>query len=295
MNSASKWLLASRPKTLPAAAAPVIVGTAVAFWQQSFVLVPAMVTLLTALLLQIGANLANDVFDYYRGVDVPERLGPIRVTAAGLLSPRQVVIAMAGVFGAACVMGIYLFTVAGWPILVIGLSAIIAALAYTGGPFPYGYYGLGDLLVFLFFGPVAVIGTYYIQTRTATVEVLWSSIPIGLITVAILVVNNLRDIRTDRATGKRTLAVHMGVKGTRLEYLVCLILAYLSLIGMWVLLPIPIWIFLAFVTIPLAYKLVKLVFTQAGRPLNLALAGTGQLDLLFGLLFSAGFVLGRLL
>jgi len=295
MNSASKWLLASRPKTLPAAATPVIVGSAVAFWHYSFELLPALVTLMTALLLQVGANLANDVFDYYRGVDVPERLGPIRVTAAGLLSARQVVIAMAVVFGVACVLGIYLFTVAGWPILVIGLSAIIAALAYTGGPFPYGYYGLGDLMVFLFFGPVAVIGTYYIQTRSVTAEVFWSSIPVGLITVAILVVNNLRDIRTDGATGKRTLAVHMGVDGTRIEYLVCLILTYLSLIGMWVLLQMPIWIFMAFGTIQFAYKLVKMVFTQTGRPLNRALAGTGQLDLFFGLLFSAGLVLDRLL
>ena len=295
MNSASKWLLASRPKTLPAAAAPVIVGSAVAFWHQSFVLFPALVTLLTALLLQVGANLANDLFDYYRGVDVPERLGPIRVTASGLLPPRQVAAAMGFVFGAAIILGMYLFTVAGWPILVIGLSAIIAALAYTGGPFPYGYYGLGDLFVFLFFGPVAVFGTYYIQTMTISAEALWSSIPIGLITVAILVVNNLRDIRTDGATGKHTLAVSLGAQGTRIEYLVCLILAYLSLIGMWVLLPMPIWIFLAYISIPLAYRLVKMVFAQTGRPLNRALAGTGQLDLLFGLLFSAGFVLGRLL
>lgn len=295
MNSASKWLLASRPKTLPAAAAPVLVGSAVAFWQYSFALVPALVTLLTALLLQVAANLANDVFDYYRGVDVPERLGPIRVTASGLLSPRQVVIGLVGVLGVACLLGGYLFTVAGWPILVIGLSAIIAALAYTGGPFPYGYYGLGDLFVFVFFGPVAVMGTYYIQALTVNQEAFWASIPIGLITVAILVVNNLRDIGTDRATGKRTLAVRLGAQGTRIEYLVCLILAYLSLIGMAVLQTMPIWIFLAYGTLPQAYILVKMVFTQAGRPLNRALAGTGQLELLFGLLFSAGLVLGRIL
>jgi len=294
MKSANKWLLATRPRTLPAAAAPVIIGSAVAYWQHSFVWIPALVTLMTALLLQVGANLANDVFDYHRGVDVPERLGPLRVTAAGLLTPRQVVIAMGIVFGAASILGIYLLTFAGWPILVIGLSAIVAALAYTGGPFPYGYYGLGDLFVFLFFGPVAVMGTYYIQTATVSAESLWSSIPVGFLTVAILVVNNLRDIRTDGATGKRTLAVRLGANGTRIEYLVCLVLAYLSLIGMWVLLPMPIWIFLAFGTIPLAYKLMKLVFTQAGRPLNVALAGTGQLDLLFGLLYSAGLVLGRL-
>ncbi len=295
MNAASKWLLASRPKTLPAAAAPVVVGSAVAFWQDSFALVPALVTLLTALLLQVAANLANDVFDYYRGVDVPERLGPMRVTASGLLSPRQVVIGLVGVLGVACMLGGYLFTVAGWPILVIGLSAIIAALAYTGGPFPYGYYGLGDLFVFVFFGPVAVMGTHYIQALTVTRAAFWASIPIGLITVAILVVNNLRDIGTDRATGKRTLAVRLGVHGTRIEYLVCLVLAYLSLIGMGVLQNMPIWIFLAYGTLPQAYFLVKMVITQAGRPLNRALAGTGQLDLLFGLLFSAGLVLGRIL
>ncbi len=289
------WVLAIRPKTLPAAAAATIVGSAVALHEGVFDLLPAMACLLTALLLQVGANLSNDLFDYYRGADTAERLGPLRVTQSGLLTPAQVRNGMLVVFGAALMLGLYLFWVAGWPVIVMGLSSIIAALAYTGGPFPFGYYGLGDLMVFIFFGPVAVIGTYFIQAQDAFRPDLSlpASAPMGLLIVAILVVNNLRDIHTDRKTNKRTLAVRLGVTGTRVEYTICVALAYLSLFWIWLAGGGP-GTLLAWLSLPLAWKQVRAVWTQSGRPLNLTLAGTGQLTLFFGVLLSIGIVTSTL-
>jgi 1,4-dihydroxy-2-naphthoate octaprenyltransferase len=281
------WLLAIRPKTLPAAAASTIVGAAAAFYDGMFRLGPAVACLLAALLLQIGANLANDVFDYYRGADTQARLGPVRVTQAGLLKPGQVLLGMWVVFGLAALLGLYLFLEAGWPVLLIGLASIAAAVAYTGGPFPFGYYGLGDLVVFIFFGPVAVCGTYFVQAGRVSSLSLWSSLPMGFLITAILVVNNLRDIATDRAAGKRTLAVRLGESGTRWEYLLCLAAAYLVpfLMGM---VGFSYWGLLSWFSLPLAASQTRLVWTQAGRPLNLALAGTGRLTLVYGLLFSLG-------
>jgi len=284
------WLLAIRPKTLPAAAASAIVGSAAAFQEGVFRWGPAMACLLAALLLQIGANLANDVFDYYRGADTQARLGPLRVTQAGLLRPGQVLLGMWIIFGLAALLGVYLFLQAGWPVLLIGLASIAAALAYTGGPFPFGYFGLGDLVVFIFFGPVAVCGTYFVQAGRVSSLAVGSSLPMGFLITAILVVNNLRDIVTDRQAGKRTLAVRLGERGTRWEYLLCLIAAYLIPPGLgafgftW-------WTLLAWLSIPLAASQTRLVWTQAGRPLNQALAGTGRLTLVYALLFSLGLVL----
>jgi 1,4-dihydroxy-2-naphthoate octaprenyltransferase len=212
------WMLAARPKTLPAAAAPVIVGSAAAFVDGAFQPLPALAALLAALLLQIGANLANDVFDFHKGADTQERLGPVRVTQSGMLSPEQVMGGMWVTFGLAALLGLYLAWVGGWPIILIGVASIAAAILYTGGPFPFGYYGLGDLFVFIFFGLVAVCGTYYIQVAALTPLAIWSSIPMGLLITAILVVNNLRDIDTDRQAGKRTLAVRLGTEGARWEY-----------------------------------------------------------------------------
>jgi 1,4-dihydroxy-2-naphthoate octaprenyltransferase len=254
-----------------------------------------MAALLTALLLQVGANLANDVFDYNRGADNAQRLGPVRVTSAGLLRPREVLVGMWVVFGIAILLGIYLTVVAGWPVVLIGLAAILGAIAYTGGPFPFGYYGLGDLFVFIFFGPVAVVGTYYVQAMGVSLGAVWASVPMGLLTVAILVVNNLRDIETDRRAGKRTLAVRLGVKGTRIEYLLCLVGAYLCLLLMWVTGALPLGVLLAWLSIPRAVGMARMIYTQSGRPLNIALAGTGQLELLFALLFAIGLVLMKAL
>ena len=286
------WMLAIRPRTLPAATAPVITGSAVAFWDGLFHPGPAFAALLAALLLQIGANLANDVFDFHRGADTAERLGPTRVTQAGLLTPRQVKGGMWVCFGLAAVLGIYLTLVAGWPVLLIGLASIAAAIAYTGGPFPLGYYGLGDLAVFIFFGLAAVCGTYYIQALKLSWLAFGSSLPMGFLITAILVVNNLRDIDTDRSAGKHTLAVRLGVNGTRWEYLLLVGGSYAVPPVLWLSGLAPAWVLLAWISLPLAISLVRKVWTLKGRPLNKALGGTGQLALLFSLLFSLGLVIG---
>jgi 1,4-dihydroxy-2-naphthoate polyprenyltransferase len=288
------WTLAARPKTLPAAAATAIVGSAAAFWAGKFQLFPSLACLFGALLIQIGANLANDVYDYYRGADTHERLGPVRVTQAGLLSPGQVLAGMWITFGLAALLGIYLFLHAGWPVLLIGGASILAALAYSGGPLPFGYFGLGDLMVFIFFGPVAVIGTFFVQAKSVEPIAVWSSLPMGFLITGILVVNNLRDIQTDAATGKQTLAVRIGKKGARREFTACVIAAYLVAPVMIAIGVGPVWTLLVFLSLPQAVSQNRLVWRLEGRPLNQALAGAGQLTLVYGLLFSFGLVLSSL-
>ncbi len=287
--------MASRPKTLPAAAAPVIVGTAVAFSEGRFSPGPALAALLGALLLQVGANLANDVFDYKKGADTVARLGPVRVTQAGLLAPGQVLAGMWLTFGLAALAGLYLFAVGGWPILAIGLLSIAAAIAYTGGPFPLGYYGLGDLFVFIFFGLVAVGGTYYVQAGTVSPAVLGAAVPVGLLATAILVVNNLRDIETDRAAGKRTMAVRLGTRGAQAEYLLLLAGAYAAPLLLALAGQASPWIMLAWLSGLLLPPLLRLIFREKGRPLNQALAATARLELVYSILLAAGFIAGRLL
>ena len=290
-----RWILAARPKTLPAAASPVIVGTAVAIGEGLFNLGPALAAMMGALLLQIGANLANDVFDYKKGADAGERLGPLRVTQAGLLTPRQVTRGMWLILGLAVVTGVYLALVGGWPIVVIGLLSIASAIAYTGGPFPLGYHGLGDLFVFVFFGPAAVCGTYYVQAGELSEIAWWAAAPMGLLTMAILAVNNLRDIETDRAAGKKTLAVRFGVRGTRAEYLLLVGMAYLAPLAMWLADVTTLWALLSWLSLPLALSPIRLVLQKRERALNQALAQTARLELIYGLLFSIGLIAsGRL-
>ena len=221
------WLLAFRPKTLWAAVAPVLVGTALAAREGSVRPLVTVAILAAAVLIQVGANLANDVYDYLKGADTEGRLGPARVTARGLLAPSQVKAGMVLAFGVAIMIGFYLAWVGGCPIVVIGLASIAVAIAYTGGPWPLGYHGLGDLLVFLFFGVVAVYGAVYLHTDLFLPASLWGAIPMGALATAILVVNNYRDIDTDLRAGKRTLAVRLGRRGTRVEYIGLLVLAYL--------------------------------------------------------------------
>lgn len=282
--------MAIRPKTLPAAASGVVMGCALAWRDGAFQALPALAALLVALLLQIGSNVANDVFDFERGADTSERQGPLRVTQAGLLTPAQVKRGMWVIFGLAAVIGLYLAFLRGWVVIAIGLAAILSAIAYTGGPFPLGYYGLGDLFVFLFFGLAAVAGTYFVQVGSVSPAAWWMSVPVGLIVTAILVVNNLRDIENDRKGNKNTLAVRLGVCGTHVEYLLCLVGAYLVIpLAAWQGL-IPWFALLTWLSLPLAVKTARTVFTQAGRPLNAALAGTGQLALVFSLLFLVGMV-----
>jgi 1,4-dihydroxy-2-naphthoate octaprenyltransferase len=196
-------------------------------------------------------------------------------------------------FGLATLVGLYLVFVGGWPIVAIGLLSIAAGIAYTGGPFPLGYNGLGDLFVFIFFGLVAVGGTYYVQAGTVSAAAWWAAVPVGLLATAILVVNNLRDIETDLAAGKKTLAVRFGRYGAQVEYTLLLIGAYLTPLLIWLSGAATPWVLLAWLSLPLARPLLRLVWREQGRVLNQALAGTARLELVYGLLFSAGFILGR--
>lgn len=292
ISPAQAWLMAIRPKTLPAAVAPVVVGTALAWADGVFVLLPAVAALVAALLIQIGTNLANDYFDYVQGADVTGRKGPVRVAQSGLISLPHLRIGMAIIFSLAALVGVYLIAVGGWPILVVGVASLVSAVAYTGGPFPIGYHGLGDLFVFVFFGLAAVCGTYYVQALSLTPGALLAAVPIGALTTAILVVNNLRDIDTDRRTGKRTLAVMIGPRATRLEYLVLLVVAYAVPVLLWVSDWATPWVLLPLLTIPLTVSLARTLYqTVDGAPLNKALAGTANLDLLFSILFSIGLML----
>jgi 1,4-dihydroxy-2-naphthoate polyprenyltransferase len=287
------WIIAARVRTLPAAAAPVVVGTGAAIGAGNFAFFPALAALVGALLLQIGANFANDLFDFLRGVDTAARVGPVRVTQAGLLTPRQVRAGMWTVFAVAALIGVYLIRVGGWPVVLIGLAAILAAIAYTGGPFPLGYHGLGEVFVFLFFGLAAVGGTYYVQAGTMRAAAWWASVPMGLLAVAIIVVNNLRDIATDRAAGKQTLAVRFGERGTEAEYLALVAVAYLAPVAMWATRAASAWVLLALLSLPLVPPLFRRLRRERGRALNGVLAGTARLELVYGLLFALGLALGR--
>ncbi|MDQ2828581.1 MAG: 1,4-dihydroxy-2-naphthoate polyprenyltransferase [Chloroflexota bacterium] len=281
------WFMAARPATLPAAVAPVLVGTAVAWRASHFRMAPFLAALVAAVLIQVGANFANDLFDFRKGADTAARLGPTRVTQSGMVSPRGVAYATALAFGLATLVGLYLVFVGGWPILLVGLASIAAAVAYTGGPYPLGYHGLGDIFVFVFFGVVAVTGTYYVQALSLSVPALVASVPMGLLITAILVVNNVRDIDTDRVAGKHTTAVRLGRQGTRYYYLALIVLSYLAPLVLW-LIGAASWLFwLPWLTAPLAYRLVRVVFTRVDGPaLNKALKGTGMMQLLFGVLFA---------
>jgi 1,4-dihydroxy-2-naphthoate polyprenyltransferase len=288
INNWKAWGLAIRPRTLPAAAAGVVMGSALAWYDGFFRLDATLVCLLVALLLQIGSNLANDVFDFERGTDTPERLGPTRVTQAGLLSSSQVKFGMGVIFVSAAILGLYLAWLGGWPIIFIGIAAIISAVAYTGGPFPLGYYGLGDIFVFIFFGVASVAGTYYVQAGMVSTAAWWMTIPPGLIITAILVVNNLRDLENDHKTGKHTLAVRFGERFTKFEYLLCMLIAFLVLpFAAWLGI-IPWFALLAWGSLPIAFRATRIVLTQKGRPLNPALSGTGQTALVFSILFWVG-------
>jgi 1,4-dihydroxy-2-naphthoate octaprenyltransferase len=291
ITPARAWLLAARPRTLPAALAPVIVGTALAIRDNAFAPGPALAAVVVALLLQIAANFANDVFDFRRGADTAERLGPTRVTQSGLIPPDRVLAATIGVAALASLAGLYLAWRGGLPILLLGVAAVIATFAYTGGPFPLGYNGLGELFVLIFFGFVAVAGTYYVQALRLTGLVLAAAIPIGALVTNILVVNNLRDLETDRAAGKHTLAVRLGRARTQLEYLLLLAVAYLAPPLLWLFGGLTPWALLPWLTLPLAARLVRQTRQEAGRALNKTLAGTAQLELLFSILFAIGILL----
>jgi 1,4-dihydroxy-2-naphthoate polyprenyltransferase len=286
------WVLACRPATLSAAAVPVLVGSAVAHAIGAFNWAPALAALVGALLLQVGANLANDVFDYEKGADTAERLGPTRTVQAGLLEPSAVRRAMLLVFALALLVGVYLTAVAGVSIVVIGLCSIAAALAYTGGPYPLGYHGLGDVFVLLFFGFVAVTGTAFVQTGTVPGLALWASVPVGALATAILVVNNVRDRETDARAGKRTLAVRFGRAGGIAEYWLLLGAAYAVPALLFATGQARAWVLLPLLTLFPAAVLGRQIAQNEGRALNPTLVRTAKLLLGFGLLFALGLVLG---
>jgi 1,4-dihydroxy-2-naphthoate octaprenyltransferase len=292
-SSLSVWIMAARPRTLPAAAAPVFVALAFALRDHVFHWLPALACLLISLLMQIGANFANDLFDHERGSDTPDRLGPMRATAAGLISPARMRLWLVLVFGLAVLPGLYLVWLRGWPVLILGLAIITAALAYTGGPFPYGYHALGDVFVFLFFGLVAVCGTYFAQAGKLTVAIAWAAVPMGLLIVNILVVNNTRDLATDAAANKRTLAVLFGRKAMLTEYLVCLVSAYLVPLGLGVSGLASFGGLLCWLSLPQAFLLYREFFQANGQQLNKTLGGTAQLALVYALLFALGIVIFR--
>lgn len=285
------WVLAARLPTLPAAVVPVLVGTAVAVQAGSFRLLPFIAAMVAAVLIQIGTNLANDYFDFHKGADTTERIGPLRVTQSGLIAVDTVRTGMLVTFGLAALVGLYLVFVGGWPILIIGLLSIAAAILYTGGPWPLGYNGLGDLFVFVFFGLIAVAGTTYVHTGTLATAALFHALPVANIVTAILVVNNLRDIDTDRIARKRTLAVLLGAQATRAEYVLLLVSAYLLLLVSWLMGLASTWVLLPWLTLPLAVPLLRTILSENGPVLNSVLKGTGRLHLVFGILLALGLVL----
>jgi 1,4-dihydroxy-2-naphthoate octaprenyltransferase len=281
--------MAARPRTLPAAVAPVLVGTALAIHVGRLHALAFVAALFGALFIQIGTNLSNDYSDAHRGADTEDRLGPVRVTAGGLVPPRQVLVATYLTFGLAVLCGAYLIAVAGWWLLAIGAASILAGVLYTGGPRPYGYEGLGELFVFLFFGIVAVAGSYYVQRKDLPWEPFVLAIPVGLLIAAILVVNNVRDLETDRRARKRTLAVRLGRTRTRVMFVAMLVLAFGSGLITWLWGPLSPWLALTLLDVPLATVIARTVLTHSDGPsLNGALAKTGLLALSYCLLLSAG-------
>jgi 1,4-dihydroxy-2-naphthoate octaprenyltransferase len=287
------WLMASRPRTLPAAVAPVLVGTAAAIVDVNHLRILAfLAALVGSIFIQIGTNLANDYSDARRGADDVDRLGPVRVTAAGLVTPRRVLVATWLAFAIAIASGIYLATVAGPIIIAVGIVSILAGVLYTGGPRPYGYAGLGELFVFLFFGLVAVNGSYYVQVEELHGLPFGLSISIGVLATAILVVNNVRDIETDRRAGKNTLAVRLGRDGARRLYVGLLVLAYLALPVTLLASDGPWWAMLGWLSLPLSRRAAEPVLTRTDGPsLNGALAKTGALLGAFALLVTAGLLI----
>jgi 1,4-dihydroxy-2-naphthoate octaprenyltransferase len=294
VSPARIWLMAARIRTLPAAVAPVLVGTALAGFGHVFHPLRFIAALLGAVFIQVGTNLSNDYSDARRGADTEDRLGPVRVTAGGLVPPKRVLVATYVTFGLAVASGAYLVAVAGWQLLIVGAASILAGVLYTGGPRPYGYEGLGEVFVFLFFGIVAVAGSYFVQVKTLHWEAFALAVPVGLLAAAILVVNNVRDIDTDRRAGKRTLAVRLGRERARALYAAMVYLAYLVAPVTWLFGPLHAWVLLPWLTLPLAAPLVRAVRNHTDGPtLNQALAKTGMVQLAFCVLLSAGLLLSR--
>jgi 1,4-dihydroxy-2-naphthoate octaprenyltransferase len=285
------WAMAARPRTLPAAIAPVLVGTALAGTEGEFRPLAFCAALIGSVFIQIGTNLSNDYSDARRGADTEERLGPVRVTAGGLVPPRKVLVATWLAFAIAVAAGAYLIVLVGWELLAIGAASILAGVLYTGGPRPYGYEGLGELFVFLFFGVVAVTGSYYVQTEELSWLAVALSVPVGLLAAAILVVNNIRDVDTDRRAGKRTLAVRLGRQRAR-RLFAATVTAPFAIVAAIAALDGRPELLLTLLCAPLVPPLVRTVSTRTDGPsLNAALARCGALLALFSILLSIALLL----
>lgn len=285
------WYLAARPWTLPASLAPIIVGSAVAWHEGGFHVLTALMALLTALLLQIAANFANDAIDFKRGTDTAERVGPTRITSAGYVSYAGVMRATAIALGFAVLTGLYLVYRGGWPFLLLGVFAVVAAVAYTGGPFPISYLGLGEIFVFLFFGLIAVTGTAYLQTGEITALSLWASLIPGALIVGILIVNNYRDLEGDRVAHKRTVAVRIGPTYTRYEYGLMLLITAATPLVFWAVGWLDAWALVTLLGWPLLWMLWRQVNTLAGPALNRTLGMTGRVAVAASVLFTIALVL----
>jgi len=291
LNNFNNWLIASRPKTLLAAFVPVLVGSALAIAENIFVPLFSIVALICSVLIQVGTNFTNDLYDYLKGADTESRKGPQRVLASNLISVGEMKAAIFFTFGTAFILGLYLVYAGGFIILIIGIISIIAGLAYTAGPYPLAYNGLGDLFVFIFFGLVGTAGTYYLHSHEFTFLSLLTAVPVGALITNILVVNNFRDINEDASAGKYTLAVKFGKTFTRYQFILSLVVSYSVPVIIFFKYNFAYWIFLPLLTIPLGVKLIKMLYTLDGTELNKTLELTAKFSAIFGILFSAGILL----
>ncbi|KUO63693.1 1,4-dihydroxy-2-naphthoate octaprenyltransferase [bacterium BRH_c32] len=284
----NSWIIASRPKTLPAAIVPVLIGTSIAFSEGKENWLAALVALLCSLLIQIGTNVVNDLYDFLSGKDTHQRTGPQRAAASGLLSIQEMKFGIAIIFSVTFLLGLYLVYLGGIFILIIGILSIIAGIAYTAGPYPLAYNGLGDLFVFIFFGFVGTVGTYYTQALVLSPIAIWASIPVGALITNILVINNFRDRLEDSQNGKRTLAVKFGDRFSQWQYISLLLISYFSIVVIYFRYQKSLFVLIPLLTIPAAIKLIKMLYTNKGTELNKTLELTAKFSALFGFLFSIG-------
>jgi len=290
-SKTESWILASRPKTLLAAVVPVMVGTALAHYENQTNFLAAGIALICSVLIQIGTNFANDLYDFLSGADKKDRKGPERALASGRISVKEMELGIAIVFGSAFILGLYLVHLGGLIILFIGILSIIAGLAYTTGPYPLAYNGLGDIFVFIFFGLIGTIGTFYVQTLHITSLAVLASLPVGALITNILVVNNFRDREEDKQAGKRTTTVIFGKRFAQAQYIVLIMISYLIPILLYIIYLREVWILLPLVTLPLSVKLIKMLYRLHGTQLNKTLELTAKLSALYGVLFSLGFII----
>ena len=283
--------MASRPKTLLAAVVPVLVGSSLAFRMNNFSALVSLVCLTCSLLIQIGTNFTNDLYDHLKGADTAERVGPLRVLSAGLVSEKQMKFAIYFTFGGSFVLGLILVSIGGLPILIIGVLSIISGIIYTAGPFSLAYNGLGDIFSFVFFGIVGTVGTFYVNTLSLSPVAFLLSVPVGALITAILVVNNYRDIEQDRKAGKHTLAVTFGMVFSKIEYIFFMGISFLIPFVLYFHYSFSLWIMLPFISLPMTVTLIRMLFKLEGEELNKLLELTAKYSALFGLLLSAGIIL----